>query len=277
MRLGTMIRRDLPPEEVPAVAARLDGTLDELWIVEDLPFAGGISQLAEVLAATQDTVVGHGIAPVPFRNPAALAMEWATLARIHPGRIIGGIGHGVPAWMDSLGEKVASPLTRLEEYVGVVRSLLAGEQPAVVGRYVEISGWRLEFPPEAPVPVVLGVAGPKSLKLSGRIADGTILGEGLTPGDVAERVAIVATGTEESGGAGSHEITLFCHVGKGGHGSGPAGWFLPTEERGFAEGVEALSAVGVDSLILVPTDADGPSQQRDIATRLVPIARRVIG
>lgn len=271
-----MIRRDVPPEEVPALAEELDAAFDELWIVEDLPYSGGVSQLAEVLAATKRCLVGHGIAPVPFRNAAALAMEWATLARIHPGRVIGGIGHGVPSWMEDIGEKVASPLTRIEEYVRVVRSLLAGEAPEVHGQYVEISGYRLVFPPQEPVPLVLGVAGPKSLRLSGAIADGTILGEGLSPDEIAQRVETIDAGARDAGRVDGHHVFEFCHVGDGGHGSGPAGWFLPEDEEGFARGVEAMAAAGVDSLVLVPTERDAVVHQRSIVERLVPVANEVV-
>ena len=56
-------------------------------------------------------------------DPAALAMEWATLARMHPGRVIGGIGHGVPGWMRQVSPHVESPLTLLRETIeqGVAR------------------------------------------------------------------------------------------------------------------------------------------------------------
>ncbi len=47
-----MIRRDVPPENVGMHAASLAPVFSELWIVEDLPFAGGISQLSEVLRHT---------------------------------------------------------------------------------------------------------------------------------------------------------------------------------------------------------------------------------
>jgi len=90
--IGAMIRREIAPEDEVAHAQFLAERFDEIWIVEDLPFAGGISQLAMVLAATEDVVVGHGIAPAPFRNPAALAMEWGTLERMFPGRVRCGLG-----------------------------------------------------------------------------------------------------------------------------------------------------------------------------------------
>ena len=114
--IGAMILRTVPPEDEIAHALALASLVDELWIVEDLPFAGGISQAAAILEATSsvDTppVVGHGIAPAPFRNPVTLAMEWATLARMYPGRVHGGVGHGVQEWMHQIGPALASPIAR---------------------------------------------------------------------------------------------------------------------------------------------------------------------
>lgn len=153
--LGAMLRRDVPPAEVSRHARAVAEGFDELWIVEDLPYAGGISQVAAVLEATASAggagpVVGHGIAPAPFRNPAALAMEWATLAEMYPGRIAAGFGHGVPSWMGQIGEGVASPLTLLEETIDAVQRLLAGERVFVEGRYVSIDDVELVFPPATP-------------------------------------------------------------------------------------------------------------------------------
>ena len=67
-RVGAMITRDLPPEDVPRLAASVAPGLDELWVVEDLGWAGGITQVAAVLDATANDHagrprVGHGIAP----------------------------------------------------------------------------------------------------------------------------------------------------------------------------------------------------------------------
>ena len=110
-----MIRRDIPPSVVPEHARRIQERFDELWVVEDLPYAGGISHAAAVLDATTNVVVGHGIAPAPFRNPVARAMEWATPAELHPRRFAGGIRHGIQGWMGQIDGQVESPLTLLRE------------------------------------------------------------------------------------------------------------------------------------------------------------------
>ncbi len=72
--------------------------------------------------------------PAPLRNVALTAMEVATLARIFPGRVIAGVGHGVQEWMAQVGGRVASPLTLLEEYAVALRRLLHGERVTVTGR-----------------------------------------------------------------------------------------------------------------------------------------------
>jgi len=52
---------------------------------------------------------------VPLRNVALTAMEIATLARLFPGRLTAGIGHGVQDWMGQAGAKVESPMTLARE------------------------------------------------------------------------------------------------------------------------------------------------------------------
>jgi alkanesulfonate monooxygenase SsuD/methylene tetrahydromethanopterin reductase-like flavin-dependent oxidoreductase (luciferase family) len=176
--LGYVVRPEHPPERLPELALRVEAAgFDELWLWEDCFFAGGFAATATALAATTEIRVGLGIAPAPVRNPVFLAMEIAALARLYPGRLLPGVGHGVAGWMRQVGAKPASQLALLEETVSAVRALLAGETVHVDGRYVRLDGVRLDHPPEQAPPVSTGVRRAKSLALSGRVADGTILSE----------------------------------------------------------------------------------------------------
>ena len=150
---------------------------DSLWIVEDCFLNGGIAQAATVLASTERITVGLGLLPAGARNPAFAAMEVATLANLHPGRLIVTVGHGMPDWMRQVGAWPASPLTLLGEYLAALRALLAGERVTVSGRHVRLDGVALAAPPERPPLVLAGVRGPRSLAVSGREADGTLLAE----------------------------------------------------------------------------------------------------
>lgn len=181
--VGVMLPRDLPPSLVVPFARRADELgFDELWVVEDLGFRGGVAQAATALAVTDRIRVGIGLLPVGARNAAFAAMEVATLAQLFPGRCDVGVGHGMPAWMRSVGEWPASPLTLLDEYLRAVIGLVRG-QAGGRGEYVELAGVRLEAPcvPDTPPRVLAGVRGPRSLALSGKVADGTILAEPTTP------------------------------------------------------------------------------------------------
>ncbi|MEV7808437.1 LLM class flavin-dependent oxidoreductase [Microbispora sp. NPDC088329] len=206
MRLGVVFDRDLPPESLPAFAGELDGTpVSDLWVVEDLGWTGAISSAATALTATSRLRVGIGITPAPLRNPMLLAMELANLARLHPGRLAAGIGHGVQAWMRQVGAAASSPLSLLEETITSVRALLGGETVTLHGREVSLDGVRLVHPPAEPPPVLAGVVSPRSLALSGRVAQGTILPEGLGP----ERLRSMI---ERIGASGDHEVVAFVHL-----------------------------------------------------------------
>jgi len=208
-RIGLMVDRALPAERLPELAAGAERLgADEIWLVEDLGWTGAIATVATALAATSRVHVGIGIIPAPLRSPAVLAMELATLERLHPGRLIAGIGHGVPEWMARIGVRTPSPLALLEETFGAVRTLLAGAELDVDGRAVSIHGLQLVHPPTRVPPLIAGVKGPKSLELAGRIADGTLLAEGSGPAHVVEAHAAAARG----GGTRAHEVSVFVHL-----------------------------------------------------------------
>ncbi|WP_194891619.1 LLM class flavin-dependent oxidoreductase [Catenulispora pinisilvae] len=209
LRVGVMYDRAWAPEGLPAFAREVEALgADELWVVEDLSWGGGISAATVALAATSRMRVGLGIAPAPLRNPALLAMEVALLARVYPGRFVAGIGHGVTGWMASVGAAPASALALLAETTEAVRALLRGEQVQMQGSEVRIDDLRLVHPPAQVPPVVLGVVRPRSLELSGRVADGTVLAEGHGPADLESALALIRKG----GGAQEHELIVFTYA-----------------------------------------------------------------
>lgn len=175
-RLGLVLGSAIQPERlVPAAAAADDQGLDEVWFSEDCFFTGGISGAAAALAATSRIQVGLGVVSGMLRHPALLAMELATMARAFPGRLSAGIGLGVPAWLRQVGRLPRSPVSAMTECVTAVRQLLAGERLDVAGAEFSFTDVALAHLPDQPVPLYLGVAGPKMLRLSGALADGSIL------------------------------------------------------------------------------------------------------
>ncbi|MFJ2029173.1 LLM class flavin-dependent oxidoreductase [Streptosporangium sp. NPDC087985] len=205
MRLGVMFDRDLPPESFIPFCRHLDAAeVDDVWVVEDLGWTGSISSAATALAVTERLRVGIGITPAPLRNPALLAMELGNLARMHPHRLAAGIGHGVQDWMRQVGALAPSPLALLEETIVAVRALLRGETVTLRGRAVRIDGVSLVHPPATVPPVLAGVVRPRSLELSGRVAQGTILPEGVGSAQIEDARKLT--------GGGDHELVVFTHL-----------------------------------------------------------------
>ena len=181
-RIGVMFRPEWPPEELPAFARGVeqDG-FDELWLVEDCFLTGGPTMAAAALAATERITVGIGLLPAALRNPALTAMEISGLARLHPGRFVAALGHGVDPWMRQIDARPRDRLAALEEIVSAVRALLAGETVNVDGSHVHLQDVKLGHPPAQPPPILIGTTGPRGLAAAGRAADGVLLAEGAVP------------------------------------------------------------------------------------------------
>ncbi|MFJ8794935.1 LLM class flavin-dependent oxidoreductase [Streptomyces sp. NPDC102462] len=193
--IGVIMPRDIPAPDIVPFARRAETHgFDELWVVEDLGYRGGLTQAATVLAATTRIRVGVGLLPAAARNVAFAAMDIAGLAQLHPHRIDIAVGHGMPAWMRGVGAWPKSPLTLLTEYITVLKALLSGRPVHHDGQYVRVDGLQLhESALPAAVPAVLaGVRGPRSLAVSGDVADGTILAEPVTPAYVREALTHIA-------------------------------------------------------------------------------------
>lgn len=209
--IGVMYRCDSPPEQLPAYARLVERLgYDELWVVEDCFFTGAVSAATVAASVTETIRIGIGILPAAFRNPALAAMELSNLERLFPGRILPGFGHGMPDWVRQVGAHHPSPLAVLGETVTVVRALLAGETVTVDGQYAKLDGVKLAFPPAEPPPISTGVRGAKSLRLSGQVADGTILAECASPAYLRWARDLIDAGRADAGrNDDPHRLTVY--------------------------------------------------------------------
>ncbi|MFF9166970.1 MULTISPECIES: LLM class flavin-dependent oxidoreductase [unclassified Streptomyces] len=266
--LGVVFRPQLPPERLRAVAQVADAAgLEELWLWEDCFLEGGVSAAAAALAWTERVRVGIGLLPVPLRNVAVTAMEAATLERMFPGRAILTVGHGVQDWMGQVGARAESPMTLLREYLLALRALLRGERLSTEGRYVRLDDVALDWPPASPMPVLAGVTGPRSLRLSGEAADGTLLTIVNSADGVRRARGIVDEGREAAGRLGDpHRVVVYLLTVTGPDaearlraelaaegltdvpGVGVAG-----DAETVAKAVREFHAAGADTVVLQPT------------------------
>ncbi|MBI5339456.1 MAG: LLM class flavin-dependent oxidoreductase [Mycolicibacterium rufum] len=286
-RVGCVYRPQTAPERIGAAAAAADAAgLDELWLWEDCFLAGGISAAAIALSHSSRLTVGVGVLPVPVRNVALAAMEIATLARAFPGRLRIGVGHGVQDWMAQIGERVGSPMTLLREYLTCLTALLRGERVTFHGRYVDLDEVQLDWPPD-PAPGILAAAvGPKTLRLSGELAAGTVITGGTSPDQLRDAVSHIRAG--QGSGAHRHSVVTYLRCTTG----ADAGRDLRDEigEWGFDPGADVGVSgsadeiagasrrwlrAGADTLVFQPRAAAPIEEFVDfVGTEVAPLLRR---
>ena len=163
----------LPASAVDWARAAEQAGLGSVWIVEDCFQPGAFTLAGAVAAATERMAIGLGVVNPYTRHPALVAMETAALAGLAPGRVVLGLGSSNRRWIDEqMHIPFKTPLRGLREGTGIVRRLLAGERVTFAGECFTVDGVALDTPPPAPVPIVLGVKGPRALALAAEIADG---------------------------------------------------------------------------------------------------------
>lgn len=265
--LGAVFRPQFPPERLRPIALAADEAgLEELWLWEDCFLESGVAATAAALAWTRRLRVGIGVLPVPLRNAALTAMEIATLHRLFPDRVIVGVGHGVQPWMAQVGARAESPMTLLREQLTALRALLRGEKVTVAGRYVSLDGVALGWPPAGAPPVIAGASGPRTMRLTGEVADGTILTARTTPEQVREARGLIDEGRAAAGLTGHHPVILYALAATGpggaervqaelrqsGGGSLPEAGVAGTAAE-VAAAVRNWAAAGADTVVLQPT------------------------
>src|SRR5436309_10021065 len=147
--------------------------LGSVWIIEDYFQPGAYTLAAAAAAVTERIAVGLGVVNPYTRHPALIAMETAALAGLAPGRVVPGLGSSNRRWIEEqMAIPFKTPLRGLREGVEIVRRLLGGERVTYAGEVFAVHDVALETPPPAPVPILLGVKGPRALALAAEIADG---------------------------------------------------------------------------------------------------------
>jgi probable F420-dependent oxidoreductase len=154
-----------------------------------------LSPIPAAMAAAQATTrlhVGPFVVNQAWRHPAVFAKEAATVDFLSNGRFEAGIGTGYQAWQQEAAgvpfESAAERVSRLIEYVNVVKGLLANESFSFEGKYYQIRDLKVEpRPVQRPhPPIVVGGNGRRLMRLAAQEADvvAMTLG-GLEPGQTA--------------------------------------------------------------------------------------------
>jgi len=148
---------------------------DRLWAAEGqgLTAFGKLERWAQV---TDDVCLGTGIVNVFSRSPAAIAQSVATLDRHADGRAMLGLGVAHPGVVEAFhGTEFDRPLSRMAEYIELVRRYLHGPDGAFDGDFFSPERTRLwdnATPVQDRIPIYNAALGPDNVRLTGKHADG---------------------------------------------------------------------------------------------------------
>jgi F420-dependent oxidoreductase-like protein len=150
------------------------------WTSETWGFDAA-TPLAYLAAKTSSIKLGAGIMQLGARSPATVAMTALSLASMSGDRFLLGLGASGPQVIEGWhGVPFDRPYTRLRETVEVIRLATAGERLAYDGDLIKLplpGGEGRALRPAAPprhIPIYLATLGPRSLRLTGELADGWI-------------------------------------------------------------------------------------------------------
>jgi 5,10-methylenetetrahydromethanopterin reductase len=177
------------------------------WVAETRFRRDAISATAAILAVTDQMRVATGLINVYTRNPVVTAMTAASLAELSGGRFILGLGTGSEEVLAAEGVSYDRPFTRLRESVDVLQRLLSGDMVSYRGETIRVDGARLEMVPEKPIPLYLGVTGPRGLALAGAVADG-VLFDVFMPAAYIERAVQAVHAAARKAGRSEAELGI---------------------------------------------------------------------
>ena len=132
--------------------------------------------ISAVACSSKCRTIGSSIINVYSRSPATIAMGAATADTVSDGRLILGLGSSSPAIVENLhGQTFDLPLSRVSEYVDVIREILKGDVISHTGDLFNLQGFRLLIqPPRKEIPIYLAAVNRKMVELAWRKADGVI-------------------------------------------------------------------------------------------------------
>jgi 5,10-methylenetetrahydromethanopterin reductase len=143
--------------------------------------------------------LGTSVAPTYPRHPMIMAQQALTVNAASGGRLCLGIGLSHQIVIETMmGMSFAKPVRHLREYLSVLGPLSRGEAVSVDGEDYRVHA-TLTVPGATPFPIVVAALGPQMLKVTAKLADGTLTWC-AGPSTLAEHTIPTITAAAEAAG-----------------------------------------------------------------------------
>jgi len=249
--------------------------VERLWVADHLVRVTGSGRRVgfrecwTIVTATAEATTRIGIGPLVactgFRNPGLLARMAETLDEVSGGRLVLGLGTGVPTTDTSwrmFGFDETRHVARFEESVEVISRLVRGETVTFAGEHIRLDGATLE--PRGPrpdgLPVWVAAKGPRTMAVAARWADAVNINVPLaSAGDASAAAALASEACGHLGrDAGTLKLTGWGRIAlnEAGVGAERPGW-LAGSPNVVAGTLRAMADAGIAHVSLyVGTDKD---------------------
>jgi F420-dependent oxidoreductase-like protein len=147
----------------------------QVWLAQQFDYEA-ITLAALVGAAVPGLGVGTSVVPINPRHPLMMASLAQTAQAASHGNFSLGLGLGAHSpERQAFGTSWPNTIQRLREYLTVLRSIFdEGTVDFHGDEFTASPGWPVAVPGGAPVPVYVAAMGPKALRVTGELADGTL-------------------------------------------------------------------------------------------------------
>jgi F420-dependent oxidoreductase-like protein len=179
--------------------------VDSVWSAESWGH-DAVTPLAFMAGRTSRIRLGAGVMQAGTRTPALVAMTAMSLAALSKGRFSLGLGVSGPQVIEGWhGIRFERPVQRMRETVEIVRQAIRGERLVYKGGVYELplpggegKALRSAAEPRPDIPIYLATLSPRSLEITGEIADGW-LGTSFMPEHADVFVDHLAAGAARAG------------------------------------------------------------------------------
>jgi alkanesulfonate monooxygenase SsuD/methylene tetrahydromethanopterin reductase-like flavin-dependent oxidoreductase (luciferase family) len=153
--------------------------------------------LTAIGCATSEVTVASLVSDPHRYHPAVLAQRMATLSTLTENRVILGLGAGTAMNLDPFGIEWDRPVSRLIEYVLLMKRLWSGETFSYDGEFWSFTDAHIMLPP-TDIPIYFAANSPRMLRVTGRSGDGWIPFL-ITPKMYSDSLSLIEESAKKSG------------------------------------------------------------------------------
>ncbi|MHC9294494.1 LLM class F420-dependent oxidoreductase [Mycobacterium sp. LTG2003] len=162
-------------DAIAQARSAFDAGVRQVWLAQRFD-VDAIALAGLIGAAVPGLGVGTSVVPINPRHPLLVASAAQTAQAAAHGNFSLGLGLGAHAVEQrGFGTVWPNPVGRLREHLQVLRAVFDDGEVSYRGSEFTVEPeWPVHIPGGTPVPVYVAAMGPKALRVTGELADGTL-------------------------------------------------------------------------------------------------------